>query len=374
MIKWRIPVCLSVCFLLHEFAFAQSNTLHTRNIKAPVRVAFLPGVSTQGRNDIYTTSNFSLNILGGSTAGINGLELGSLFNFDTRNVHGVQSAGLFNMTGGSVKGLQMAGLCNTVKGNFSGVQSGGLVNYIAQNAYGIQKAGLYNQTAGNFTGLQAAGIANYTREKFRGLQLAGIANINNSTVTGFQAAGVFNYTKHLKGVQLGLINVADTSDGFSIGLINIVKKGYHKIAISSNEVLNTNIAIKSGNAKLYNILFVGINAGQDKKSFSYGYGIGHEIKLGSRFALNPELTTQYLYLGSWHYFNSLSKLQLQASINLAPGIAFFAGPSFAVYYTEQPAAIKGYKFNLPSDNYHAFDLWNNNVKGWVGFAAGINFL
>jgi hypothetical protein len=363
-----------VCFLLNGFAFAQSNTLHPRNIPVPVRVAFLPGVSTQGRNDIYTTSNLSLNVLGGTTGSINGLELGSLFNINKRNMHGAQSAGLFNMTEGSVKGLQMAGLLNNVKENFSGVQSAGLVNYVAKNAYGIQKAGLYNQTSGSFTGLQAAGIVNYTHEKFRGLQLAGVANINNSTVTGFQAAGVFNYTKHLKGVQLGLINVADTSDGFSIGLINIVKKGYHKIAISSNEVLNTNIAVKTGNAKLYNILFVGINAGQNNKSFSYGYGIGHEIKLGNRFAVNPELTTQYLYLGSWHYFNSLSKLQLLASVTLMPGVAFFAGPSFAVYYTEQPNAMKGYKFNLPSDNYHAFDLWNKNVKGWIGWTAGINFL
>jgi len=374
MTTWRISVCLSICFLLHEFTFAQSNTSHVRNIPAAVRVALLPGISTQGINDIYTTTNFSLNILGGSTGSINGVELGSLFNMDRKNMHGVQAAGLFNLTGGSVKGLQLAGLYNSVKGNFSGVQSGGLVNYIGKNATGIQNAGLYNQTTGNFTGLQTAGIANYTHEKFKGLQLAGIANINNSTVTGCQAAGVFNYTKHLKGVQLGLINVADTSDGFSIGLINIVKHGYRKISISSNEVLNTNIAIKSGNSKLYNILFVGINAGQDKKSFSYGYGIGHEIKLGSRFAVNPELTTQYLYLGSWHYFNSLSKFQLQASVTLAPGIAFFAGPSFAVYYTEQPAAIKGYKFNLPSDNYHAFDLWNKNVKGWIGWTAGINFL
>jgi len=312
--------------------------------------------------------------LGGVTGGINGLELGSLFNIDKRNMHGVQAAGLFNMTGVSAKGLQMAGLLNNVKGNFSGIQSGGLVNYAGKNACGIQMAGIHNQTSGSFTGLQAAGVANYTHEKFRGLQLAGVANVNNNTVMGLQVAGVFNYTKHLKGLQLGLINIADTSDGFSIGLINIVKKGYHKITISSNEVLNTNIAVKSGNAKLYNILFVGINAGQDKKSFSYGYGIGHEIKLGSRFTLNPEITTQYLYLGSWHYFNSLSKLQVLASVTLAPGVALFVGPSFSVYHAEQPAAIKGYKFNLPSDNYHTFDLWNNNVKGWIGWTAGINFL
>jgi hypothetical protein len=340
----------------------------------PARVAFVPGLSSQGKNDINTTSNFSLNILGGSTGGINGLELGGLFNIDKKNMQGVQSAGLFNMTSGFANGLQMAGLYNSVKGKFSGVQSGGLTNYTGQSVCGIQMAGLYNQTSGSLTGAQFAGIANYTRDKVHGVQLAGIANINNNTTSGFQAAGIFNYTKHLKGLQLGLINVADTSDGFSIGLINIVRKGYHKVSISTNEVLNTNIAIKTGNAKLYNILFAGINAGKDKKSFSYGYGIGHEIKIGSRFAVNPEITTQYVYLGSWHYYNSLNKLQLQASIQLAPGIAIFAGPSFSVYYSNQPAAVKGYKFNLPSDGYHSFELWNNNVTGWIGWTAGISFL
>jgi hypothetical protein len=57
-----------------------------------------------------------------------------------------------------------------------------------------------------------------------------------------QIAGVFNYSKKLKGVQIGLINIADTSEGYSIGLINIVLKGYHKLSFSANEILNVNAA------------------------------------------------------------------------------------------------------------------------------------
>src|SRR5438270_1994685 len=107
MTKWRILKCLSAFLLLSGSAFAQSNTKQSKNIKVPVRVAILPGFSTQGKNDIHTTSNFSLNILGGVTGSINGLEVGSLFNINKKNMHGVQSAGLFNMTGGSANGLQM---------------------------------------------------------------------------------------------------------------------------------------------------------------------------------------------------------------------------------------------------------------------------
>ncbi len=89
-----------------------------------------------------------------------------------------------------------------------------------------------------------------------------------------------------------------------------------------------NLAIKSGNAKLYNILMVGINAGNDEKTFSYGYGIGHEMNIAKWFTVNPELTTQYLYLGNWNYLNQLSKFQVLANFKLARGIALFAGPSF----------------------------------------------
>ena len=50
-------------------------------------------------------------------------------------------------------------------------------------------------------------------------------------MNGAQVAGVFNYAKKLRGVQIGLINVSDTSDGYSIGLLNLVKQGYHKISL-----------------------------------------------------------------------------------------------------------------------------------------------
>lgn len=374
MLPWKIAVCLGACVVWKNIAFTQSTINQEKNITVPVRIAFLPGLSTQGKNDKYTTSYLSLNVLGGTTGGIKGVELGSLFNIDKKNMQGVQAAGWFNITVGDVNGIQMAGWFNGAKGSVTGIQFGGVTNYVQKNTRGLQAAGIFNQTSGNLTGAQVGGIANNTHRSVKGLQLAGIANINSGSMNGLQASGIFNYTNHLKGLQLGLINIADTSNGFSIGLINIVRKGYHKITLSSNEVLNTNLSIKSGNIKLYNILLVGVNAGGDEKSFSYGYGVGHEIKLGNRFTVNPEITSQYLYLGNWHYTNVLNKFQVLATVKLAPRIALFAGPSFAVYYSDQLEAVKGYKFLVPDDSYHTFTLWNDNFTGWIGWTAGISFL
>ncbi|WP_205514696.1 hypothetical protein [Longitalea arenae] len=374
MMNGKTAVYLGACLLWKTVTFAQSADSINKERSVPVRIAFVPGLSTQGKNDKFTSSNFSLNILGGVTGSVKGLELGGLFNIDKMNMMGVQAAGYFNVTGSDVNGLQLAGWFNSAKGNLTGIQYGGLVNYVKQDTRGLQTAGIYNQTGGQLSGGQMAGIANYTRHSLTGLQLAGIVNVNNSTTKGAQLAGLVNYTKNLKGFQLGLINIADTSSGFSLGLINIVKKGYHKITISTNEVLNFNLAIKSGNRKLYNILMAGINAGNDEKSFSYGFGIGHEIKTTKWLTVNPELTTQYLYLGNWNYLNQLSKLQVLGTVKLAKGISLFGGPSFAVYYSDQPEAVKGYKFIVPDDGYDTFELWHSNVTGWIGWTAGISFL
>jgi hypothetical protein len=375
MTKKKICLAAAVGILLHiHTTYAQTDSTKNKTINVPVRIGIAPGFSTQGNKDVHTTSNVSLNIYGGMTGSINGIELGSLFNINKKNMQYVQAAGLFNLTGGYAKGVQLSGLFNAVEGQLMGVQYAGLTNYVAKDVYGIQSAGIHNQTGGQIKGLQSAGISNYAGQNVQGIQLAGIVNISRRKLTGLQAAGILNYTKHLKGLQIGLINIADTSEGFSLGLINIVRKGYHKIAISSNEVLNANLSIKTGNAKMYNILLVGVNAGNNDKSFSYGYGIGHEMKLGNRFTLNPELTTQYVYLGNWNYHNQLSRLQVLANIKLGKNIALFGGPAYSAYYSDQPSAVKGYKFNLSADGFGASKLWNDNVMGWFGWTAGISFL
>ena len=190
---------------------------------------------------------------------------------------------------------------------------------------------------------------------------------------GLQIAGVFNYAKKLKGTQIGLINISDTSDGYSIGLINIVLKGYHKLSISTNEVVYANIAFKTGSRRLYSILLAGMNAGKQKeKLYTFGYGLGTEMRLAKWLSVNPELSSQYLYLGVWDHLNLLNKLHLQLNLKFGKRFSIFGGPSFAVYYSDQPAAISGYKYTILPSSYHNFRLGDEKVLGWFGWNAGIN--
>jgi hypothetical protein len=335
---------------------AQTTDSNHNTITTPVRLGLLPGLGTPGKNDVRTTSRFSFNLLGGATGSVNGVEVSGLFNIDK----------------GSVQYVQVSGLFNTIKGSFKGTQVAGISNYVKGAVNGIQVGGINNHTSGKLTGVQTAGISNYARESLQGIQVAGISNISSKGIAGIQVAGIINYARHLKGVQVGLINIADSSDGISIGLINIVPKGYHKISVSANEVLSFNVAFKTGNARLYNMLLGGINPGNNNKAFSYGYGLGTELKMGKRVTINPEVTCQYLYLGNSHSTNLLNKLSLQANLPLTKGFTLFAGPSFAAYYSDQIMQVTGYKFQLPR-HYHGFDLGDDNVTGWIGWSAGITF-
>jgi CarboxypepD_reg-like domain len=343
-------------FLLSSKQKVQSVNLKKFFATRDFQLSFVPGTSTQGKLSTQVTNKFSINVLGGYTAGVKVLEMGGLFNINKKNVQYFQAAGLFNTVGGSVKGFQAAGVQNLV----------------FDSVHGFQAAGVSNYVKGKFRGLQTAGVYNHVSDSMKGAQIAGVANFSKRTVNGVQIAGILNYTKKLKGVQIGLINIADTSEGYSIGLINIIKHGYHKISVSSNEVTQLNVAYKSGNPKLYSILQAGANLNTDKKLFSFGYGIGRDNKLSKQLSLTTELTSNNIYAGTWDYYNSQNKLSLNLQWQAAKKFSVYAGPSFSLLLSDQKTAVQGYQFPLPSPSYKQFSFGGNATE-WIGFTVGVNF-
>lgn len=361
-----------------KFLLSTKQKISTLNLKKfftekPFQFSVIPGVSSQGKLSGQVVNNFSFNMFGGYTAGVNGLEIGGLFNLNKKDVRYVQAAGLFNIGGGSVTGLQIGGLQNTTLKNVQGLQVAGINNYVKGDVRGLQIAGVANISGGEMRGLQVGGVANYQNKNVGGFQLAGVGNIAGGQMKGFQVGGIFNYAKKLKGVQFGLINIADTSDGYSIGLINIVLKGYHKLTLSTNEVVEANVAFKTGSRRLYSILMAGMNPrDKEEKLYTFGYGLGTEIGLAKWLSINPELTSQYVYLGTWKYMNLLNKFHPQLNIKFGKHFSVFGGPSFTVYFSEQASAITGYKFNILPISYKSFELGDPKVRGWFGWNAGIN--
>ena len=361
-------------FLLSTKQKIQTINLGKFFTTRPFQVSLVPGLGSHGQMSGQVVNKFSLNAIGGYTAGTNGVEIGGAFNIDKKEVKYFQAAGVFNVVGGITRGVQIAGVNNTVLNKVYAFQAAGVNNIVKGNFSGVQVAGVYNHVMDSVKGWQTAGVANFAKNKVTGVQVAGVINFSNREMNGVQIAGVINYAKKLKGVQFGVINIADTSDGYSIGLINIILKGYHKLSISRNEIMDVTVAFKTGNSKFYSILQAGASPRENDKIYSFGYGLGSELRLNKArtLTINPELTSDYLYRGTWDYLNLLNKFHLNLNVKLNKYISFYAGPSYALFISDQHTAVPGYRFALPAGGYK-LHTYSNRVTGWFGWMAGINF-
>lgn len=361
-------------FLLTTKQKVQSLNLRKFFTTRPFQASLIPGLGSHGKMSGQVVNNFSLNAIGGYTAGTNGIEIGGVFNIDKKEVKYFQAAGVFNVVGGAVQGFQVAGVNNTVLDTVKAFQAAGVSNMVKGKFSGMQVGGVYNHVTDSVKGIQIAGVGNFAKKKVSGVQIAGVMNFSNKETRGAQVAGVINYTKKLKGVQFGLINIADSSDGYSIGLINIILKGYHKLSFSSNEVLDVNAAFKTGNRKFYSILQAGVRSSETSRIYAFGYGLGSELPLNKRknISFNPELVSQYLYMGTWDYLNLLNRVQFHINLRLAKFVSIYAGPAYSVFISDQTAGVTGYQFPVPTASYktHSF---SDRVTGWLGWNAGINF-
>ncbi|QEC79258.1 LA_2272 family surface repeat-containing protein [Mucilaginibacter ginsenosidivorax] len=345
----------------------QAANLRGLVANAPFQASAIPNVSTHGALNGQIINIVSINAIGGYSAGVRGAEMGIIFNLDKGDVQSVQVAGAFNVVGGNVSGVQLSGLYNNVLGNVAGFQFTFLHNSIKRDLSGVQLS-TYNHVRGKVSGLQIAILGNIAGKNVSGLQI-GAGNIAQQKFEGIQF-GIFNFAKKLRGVQLGLINVADTSSGFSFGLINYIRNGYNKLSLSSNETLNANIAIKTGSNNFYTVYTGGLRITPNSKIYGVGMGLGTVLDMGKHLTFNPEISSRYLYEGSWRYTNLLQRLDGNLNIKLGKKASLFGGPSLNFYYSDQENAVKGY--GLAQNLQHNFSA-NQHHSWWVGWNAGFNF-
>jgi len=309
---------------LGNFFTTAAQRLQSINIQdffanRPYQISITPGLSSHGSLSSQVVNKVSLNLAGGYTAGVNGLEIGGLFNINKRNTRYLQLAGIFNLVGGNVTGLQFAGVSNQALDSVSGVQVSGFIN----------KA--------------------------------------DGQVSGLQVATLHNKAQKLKGVQIGIVNVADTSEGASIGLINIIRNGFYKITWSANDLTNTNISLKTGTHGFYSTLLMGANISAKDKMYAFGLGIGHDFMFTNRIYLSAEAAYQFAFTGALD--DRLAQAKLLLNMQLGKNVSFMAGPTYNKY--SFTGSSEGYqrKFQLDPD-----DKRNGNpVKRWIGWEVGLGF-
>lgn len=307
--------------LFGRFLISTRQQIQSLNIpdffaRRPFQFSLTPGLSTHGLFSSQVVNKFSLNLAGGYTAGVNGLEIGGLFNIDK----------------GSAKYLQLAGVFNLVGGTMTGVQFAGLNNRALDTVKGIQVAGFINKAEGQISGVQLAALSNEAHK--------------------------------LKGLQLGLVNVADTSEGASIGLINIIRNGFYKVSLSANSRLSTNISFASGTHRFYTIIHAGINPGEEKMAF--GLGIGHDFMFSDKLFLSA--TIDYQLAGDLNFNDHWKQGKLLLNAQLTKHLSVFAGPVYNIYsqwqFRDNYNPVTGH-----NDNYYT----NRIAKTTIGWEAGISF-
>jgi hypothetical protein len=368
----------------------------------PIQTSIVPGVGTHMLMGAQVVNHFSLNWIGGYTAGVDGFEAAGAFNINRGNIRYFQTAGVFNSGGGTMTGMQSSGVFNWLAGSALGFQAAGAVNIVGEDMkgfqasgllnrngkcmYGFQSAGLLNVNGGNASGFQASGLVNFNAADFKGFQSAGIANHNRSLAgvgiagvsntalrgSGAQLSGVFNYARRFKGLQLGLVNIADTMEGVGLGLINYYGNGYHVVAAAYDESGATNLSWVSGTKHWYSLWNFSARTAAEK-AFHVDYGFGNRAVISKKLSLQTDLSFQTWYIGHWDY-TPLS-LRLQSSLVFQAGkrLALFAGPSYTVTENKATAQAAGYIrwLQLPNQRYDAI---GSRVIGWGGWQVGVRFL
>ena len=375
------------------------------------QLSFVPFVGTNHKMSGHVINDYSLNILGGYALGTGKLEVGGVFNLVRGDMRGVQIAGVLNGVGGEMSGIQFAGVFNGNQGSSRGAQFAGVLNVNAGESRAVQFAGVgnispapqkspqfagvfniaakeggplqlggvFNLAAGDMKGFQGAGVFNLTGKAMKGTQVAGVFNFAGKELTGAQVAGVFNYASGVRGTQIGLINISDSTRGVPVGFMSLVWKGYHKIEISADEIFYNNISFRTGVRQFYNIFSAGAKPSTYKENdtrWTFGYGIGTAPRLSRKIFLNLDLTSNQIVNGnSLESVNLLNKLYLGIDYQAFRKVSLTFGTTLNGYITENTADAAAlftdyqpnifYRRNIGSDH---------NMKMWVGGKVGLRFL
>ncbi|WP_183575039.1 hypothetical protein HDF18_13850 [Mucilaginibacter sp. X5P1] len=368
-------------FFISSKQLVQDLNLGNFFAASPYQISLTPGLSTHGMYSSQVIDHFSLNLLGGYTAGIDGVELAGVFNINRKSMRFLQVAGIFNVVGDSTRGIQMAGIYNNVLNNAWGIQIGGAVNQTRNFSNGIQMAGLANfdKTA---KGLQVAGVMNkYNTDK--GATIAGLTNIardsSGTQIAGFlniggdvgalQVAGFMNVAKKVKGTQIGFINIADSSD-YPIGIFNFIKNGGKSIAVSTDENLYAHIDFRSGGKVLYSLLGIGYRFGSDKDKYLLDVGLGAHIVNNKRFFLDGEyVNSSSLNTDPKKDVYHTNSLKVLPRYKISKHLGLFAGPSINLTSLQAGDAAKVHGWVIENS------INNNHINTTsIGITGGLQFM
>lgn len=397
--------------LIRRFQTVESM-INQRNIKDSLsrigQISIIPFIGTNKKLSGQVVNDYSLNLIGGLSKGNEKAELSLGFNINRKTLRGIQVAGFanyvgeesdavqfaggFNLVFGSAKRFQFAGIGNFTKENFSGIQLAGLANLNHGKATGVMVSAFGNFNHEVQNGVSVGGAMNHTKESDRELQFAGLYNFSksgNKTIQGaglfniqnfgnsnIQIAGLFNSTQNNDGLMLAPFNFADSSKGIPVGIMSFVKTGVHQLEISYDELQFINLSYRSGVDHFYSLISGGIrSAGSGNPTWSMGYGIGTNLRLGEKTKLNIDLTTSQISKGDFYPFvNLLNRLYIGPEFLIAKKITVGIGPTANLFISHTSGKDFNYFSNIqPYEMYNFSGTQGSELRGWIGIKGLVRF-
>ncbi|XXT14448.1 hypothetical protein WME94_29795 [Sorangium sp. So ce429] len=356
---------------------------------------FVPFVGSSSFTGTNVVRHYSLNLVGGYTAGVTGVELGAGVDISSSFMCGAQLSAAANLVLGPARGAQLtgglnlamslrgaqAGPINVVTGPVDGVQGGvlnvagpvdgvqgGAVNIAAGSVAGAQ-LGLVNVAVGESTDVQVS-LLNAAVSKSTNVQVS-LANVAAGESTGTQIGLLNVATGKVGGVQIGLVNYADKSP-FSLGLLNIIRDGRLDVDVWGLESGIVMAGLKHGSDHFHNIYGVGVRLVGDRPLVAYALGLGGRISVGERAFIDLDALGYSLHDPSSSFQPAAVLTQARAllGVRLAPEFAIFGGPSYNVAFGDTPEDAR-------LSPYGSIPLRLNDTdaqRAWPGVVLGVEVL
>lgn len=326
-------------------------------------IGFVYPISSNGSAAGQYINKTSLHAISGLSYAEKGFAGSGIATIVKDSVRGTAVSGITNLVGNRVKGVLLAGIYNGVRNEMTGVQMAGIANS-TKKMEGIQMAGITN-LADSANGVQLAGIFNNAPKGITHLQMAGIANY--ATQANVQIAGILNRAKTVKGVQIGLVNVADSSE-YSIGLINIVKNGEKSIGISVDETATSLVTFRSGGRRLYGIFGAGYNFKSNQTLYAFEAGMGYRLPVAGGFRMNFELANITLEDFKRGSYNKVAG-RIYAAYRFGKRFEIYAGPTFNYLFITEDVGKD------LVNNYIRTRMRNGHFEGtYIGASGGVQFV
>jgi hypothetical protein len=271
------------------------------------------------------------------------------------------------------------GLISVVHSDFNGVSINLLNTTSLGRANGVQISNV--NYARTLRGVQIAPHVNiaYTGGVM-GVQLAGLSNISNGKMDGVQCALLYNQSKDVNGIQIGLINLADTVKGVQAGLINISRDmygypiglfnysrcGVFSLNIWLDEQLLTHFTLKSGTRNFFNTFTAAFDCHGSKAG---GFGMGFRLPF-KYVVIESDIHHLFTFrhlISDLETFDITEKACITVGTRFIPVVSIFGGLSGNVLFNFDR------KQNAPpvSLGKRYFNRIDQGIYSWPGFHCGI---